>query len=118
MSGGRLWSSGDRTGGPLDRVFDSLRHDFPALVVERLVGSLPADDDNVFWLSIAPGASPPLLGPETIQVDTNVQGRPPFVIEGDRQLGEYVTTSDPDDALLRIADWLRRRLPSELSTSD
>ena len=107
MSGVRMWSPEDRTGGPIDSVFDDLRLQFRDLVIERLVGTYPADDDNVFWLSL--GRAPALRGEETVQVDTYPEGRPPFLLEGERELAEHVTTEDSNEAFSQIAGWLRRR---------
>lgn len=107
MAGARTWSADDRTGGPVDDVFTGLRQKFSDLVIERLVGTYPADDDNVFWLSIGP--SPRLQGEESVQLDTNADGRPPFLLEGEQHVGEYVETHDVQEALAVLKEWLRRR---------
>lgn len=107
-SGARQWMATDRTGGPIDEVFDGLRAEFPGLVIERLVMPYPADDSNVYWLTIGP--QPP--GPrsrETVQVDTGEDGSIPFFLEGERDSGELVETDDPKSALSLLAQWLRRR---------
>jgi hypothetical protein len=107
MAGARAWTADDRTGGPIDEIFAGLRGEFRDLEIERLVGTYPADDDNVFWLSLGP--SPRFRGAESVQVDTGNHGRPPFLLEGERQRGEYVETIDPPEALAILVNWLRRR---------
>lgn len=114
MAGARVWSADDCTGGPIDEVFAGLRREFPDLAIERLVGTHPADDDNVFWISVR--LSPRFRGWESVQVDTYPGGRPPFLLEGDRHLlegdrkiDEYVNVGDPTDALLILTERLRRR---------
>src|SRR6266480_2683470 len=104
MAGARAWTSDDRTGGPIDEMFARLRSEFRELVIERLVGTYPADDDNVFWLSLGP--SPRFRGGESVQLDTWPDGRPPFLLEGEQQRGEYVKTSDPLEALAILVKWL------------
>jgi hypothetical protein len=107
-SGSRQWMETDRTGGPIDEVFDGLRAEFPNLVIERLVMPYPADDANVYWLTIGP--QPP--GPrsrESVQVDTGENGNIPFFLEGERDSGELVETDDPKAARSLLAQWLRRR---------
>ena len=107
MAGARVWSADDRTGGPIDEVFTDLRREFPDLVIERLVGTYLADDDNVFWLCIGPPQS--LRGKESVQVDTKPGGRPPFLLEGERHVGEHVEMRDASDARPVLMEWLRRR---------
>jgi hypothetical protein len=107
MAGARPWTPDDRTGGPIDEVFAGLRAEFRVLVIERFVGTYPAADDNVFWLSLGP--SPRFRGGESVQVDTWPDGRPPFLLEGERQRGEYLETSDAPQVLATLVDWLRRR---------
>lgn len=107
MAGARAWAGPDRTGGPIDEVFAGLRGEFRDLVIERLVGTYPADDDNVFWLSLGP--SPRFRGGESVQVDTGTDGWPPFLLEGERERSEYVETSDAPEALAILVNWLRRR---------
>ena len=46
----------------------------PDATVTRLVGTHPADDDNVLWVE--------RLGVE-VQIDTGPGGAPPFTVEGD-----------------------------------
>jgi hypothetical protein len=107
MAGARMWGARDRTGGPIDEVFADLRGEFPDLVIERLVGTYPADDDNVFWLSIGPSLR--FRGKESLQVDTYPGGRPPFLMEGERQRGEYSEAKNAPDALALLRNWLQRR---------
>lgn len=109
MSGARHWNAGDKTGGAIDAVFDQLRSEFPGLEVERLVMTLPADDDYVYWLHLGVPARPGLLPRETIQVDTDTQGAAPFLLEGLRDEGEYLETSDPKAAATTLIQWLERR---------
>jgi hypothetical protein len=85
MAGSRPWSPDDRTGGPLDDILHSVQARFPDATVSRMVGSHPADDDNVFWLQ--------RTGVE-VQIDTGPAGTPPFMVEGD----EPGTRLDTDDA--------------------
>lgn len=73
-SRGRPWTAADRTGGPIDQALDQLRQEIPDLVVERLLVTHPADDDNVFFV----GRGEDL---DCVQVDTGPDGQPPFFIE-------------------------------------
>lgn len=107
-SGARRWTETDRTGGPIDEVFDGLRPEFPNLVIERLEMPHPGDDTNVYWLTIGPQPPGP-RGRETVQVDTGEDGSIPFFLEGEREIGELVETDDPDAARSLLAQWLRRR---------
>jgi hypothetical protein len=109
-SGGRPWMETDRTGGPIDEVFDGLRSEFQNLVIERLVPPYPADDSNVYWLTVGPQPPGP-LSQETVQVDTGEDGSVPFFLEGKRDNGELVETDDPLAARSLLAQWLRHRLP-------
>jgi hypothetical protein len=74
MSGARQWTASDRTGRPIDEVFDGLRSEFPKLAIERLVMPHPGEDTNVYWLTIGP-QPPGLRGRETVQLDTGEDGR-------------------------------------------
>jgi hypothetical protein len=47
MTGVRPWEASDRTGGPLDDVLDRVRPSSPDVTVHRLIGTHPANDDNV-----------------------------------------------------------------------
>lgn len=85
MAGSKIWSAEDRTGGPLDDILDAVRAAIPKLHVERLVGTWPADDDNVYWLQHE--------GRE-VQVDTQDDGRLPTTIEvDDRRLDTSTVTA-------------------------
>lgn len=77
----------------MDGVFDDIRAAWPDLVVERLVGTWPADDDNVFWLTRS--------GPE-VQIDTHEDGQPPFIVESDH--GRFETSSRAAAAERAIRD--------------
>ena len=100
MAAIRAWTSLDRTGGPLDDILSIVCSWFPAAVVTRLVGTHPADDDNVYWVRI---------GAREVQIDAHPGGLPPFLLEGDAE-GSRLQTSDPDTAwnhirrLLQAAD--------------
>jgi hypothetical protein len=107
MAGARTWKADDRTGGPIDEIFAGLRAEFRDLVIERLLDTYPTDDDNVFWLSL--GSSPRFRGGESAQVDTETDGRPPFLLEGEQQRGEYMEATNPSEALGILVNWLRRR---------
>lgn len=109
MAGARTWVAADRTGGPLDEVFDQLRSKFEELVIERLVKTHPADDDNVYWLTIGPPQRGPHHPWEEVQVDTAEGGCLPFLLEGKRDLGERITANDPQQALAHLDLWLQRR---------
>jgi hypothetical protein len=78
------WDSGRRAGGPVDDVFAALVARFPAAHIERLAVAHPADDDNVYWIS---------LGGAEIQVDTSPDGRPPYRVEDD---SPPVVVADPE----------------------
>ena len=88
MAGSRPWGPDDRTDGPLDDILRSVRVRFPDALVSRLVGSHPADDDNVFWVT--------RTGIE-VQIDTGGEGSPPFTVEGN-QPGTRLDTDDRDAA--------------------
>jgi hypothetical protein len=97
---GDSWTAADRTGGPVDKVFDQLRDRVPGLVIERLRVAHPADDDNVFFIGNQRGL-------DRVQVDTCPAGEPPFLIEdgGRRQ------TSDPAEAATIIYHMLKHGRP-------
>jgi hypothetical protein len=92
MAGSRLWRPEDRTGGPLDAILRSVQARFPDATVSRMVGTHPADDDNVFWVN--------RTGVE-VQIDTGDGGAPPFTVEGDGP-GTRLDTDDADAATKRI----------------
>jgi hypothetical protein len=92
-----LWGPDQRTGGSLDGVLDELRRRVPRLVVERLVVSHPADDDNVFFIGDQDGRA-------RVQVDTWPGGQPPFLIEDT----ERAETGDPREAVGLICAGLDR----------
>jgi hypothetical protein len=88
---GRPWRPDDRTGGPIDQVFDHLRQHIPDLLIERLDVTHPADDDNVYFLGLGEVL-------DIVQVDTGPQGQPPFTVESD----DRVDTVDPAEAFAAI----------------
>jgi hypothetical protein len=92
-----LWSADRRTGGLLDGVLDELRRRVPGLVVERLIVSHPADDDNVYFIGDQDGRG-------RVQVDTWPGGQPPFLIEG----AERAEASDSREAVELICAGLDR----------
>jgi len=94
MARGKRWTTADRTGGPFDLVVAAVRRIAPSAVVEQLVGTHPADDDNVFWFG-------PTDNPGRVQVDTRPQGRPPFLIEAEQRF----VTDDPAEAASIILAW-------------
>jgi hypothetical protein len=58
-----LWTAGKRTGGLFDSVLDELRRRVAGLIVERLIVSHRADDDNVYVIGDQDGRG-------RVQVDT------------------------------------------------
>lgn len=87
------WTATDRTGGPLDAVFDQLREQHPNVFVERMTVTPPTVDDNVYIIGDEQGR-------DRVQVDTHEGGQPPFLIEGDvRPMDE---TSDTAEAVAII----------------
>ncbi|MGN9914579.1 hypothetical protein ACTMTJ_44320 [Phytohabitans sp. LJ34] len=94
---GRPWAPTDRTGGPLDDVFDLVRQHVPSFTIERLTATHPADDDNVYYLGDH-------AGPDQVQVDSADHGQPPFHIEANERL----STSDPTKAADTIRAWLTK----------
>jgi hypothetical protein len=96
---GRPWTILDRTGGPVDDVFDQIREHVPGLLIERLEVKHPADDDNMYFLFFADWDKF-----ENIQVETAQGGQPPFLIEND---GRHETT-DPTEAVTLIRASLKR----------
>jgi hypothetical protein len=88
---GRPWANPDRTGGPIDDVFDQLREHLPGLIIERLEVTHPADDDNVYFI----GNDNQF---DRVQVDTAPGGQPPFLIEN----GEQHETTDTTEAVTLI----------------
>ena len=101
MNRGRHWAASDRTGGPVDDVFDRLRAQVPGLVIERLQVKYPADDDNVYFI----GCGHDL---DLIQLDTADGGQPPFLIENG---GRRHTTQTAEVATIIIRNWLEQRCP-------
>jgi len=67
--------------------------------VSRLVGTFPADDDNVYWVR---------RGSFEVQIDTEPGGEAPFVVESDRP-GSRLDTSDPERVWRYAADELTNR---------
>ena len=100
MNRGDRWTAADRTGGPVDEVFDQLRERVPGLAIERLQVTRPADDDNVYFI----GDQHRL---DRIQIDTRPAGEPPFLIEN----GGRHQTSDPAEAATIIYGWLKQGRP-------
>jgi hypothetical protein len=96
MNRGRPWTTSDRTGGPIDDVFDQLREQIPGLIVERLEVTHPADDNNVYFIGDQ-------HQPDLIQVDTYPHGGPPFLIEN----GGRHDTTDTTQAVAIIRDLLK-----------
>jgi hypothetical protein len=86
------------TGGPIDAVFAALRTARPDSHVERLTVTHPADDDNLWYISV-PGV------PDDVQIECHPEGRPPFLIEGNGA-DQVVSTSDADQAAATILAWL------------
>ncbi len=74
MAGSRSWGAADITSGPFDEVLHKVRAAIPDLRVERLVGTWPGDDDNLYWLQHA--------GIE-VRVGTHPGGRLPVLVETD-----------------------------------
>jgi len=70
-------------------------------VVERLTGTHPADDDNVFWFGTPDN-------PGRVQVDTQPQGQPPFLIEAEQRF----QTNDPNEAASIILAWFGPSSPN------
>ena len=85
MAGSRPWKPSDCTGGPLDGILRSVQTRFPDATVSRIVGTFPADDDNVFWVNRA-GVG--------VQIDTRDGGTGPFIVESDAP-GSRFATDDP-----------------------
>jgi hypothetical protein len=100
MNHGDRWTAANRTGGPVDEVFDQLRERVPGLAIERLHVTHPADDDNVYFIGDQ-------HGPDRIQIDTRPAGEPPFLIEN----GDRHQTSDPAEASAIIYGWLEQGRP-------
>jgi len=96
---GRPWTNTDRTGGPIDDVFDQLREHVPGLIIERLEVKHPADDDNLYCLFFADWDKF-----ENIQVETADGGQPPFLIEN----GQQHETTDITEAVTLIRAWLEQ----------
>lgn len=96
----REWTTKDRTGGPVDDVFELLRASIPALIVERLQVTHAADDDNVYFIDDVNGRN-------RIQIDTWPRGQPPFLIEN----GGRSKTSDVGEAVAITSKWLGKTGP-------
>ena len=93
VAGSRPWGPDDRTGGQLDDILRSVRERFADAGVSRMVGTHPADDDNIFWVHRS--------GSE-VQIDTGDGGAPPFTVEGDGP-GTRLDTDDAEAATERVA---------------
>nr|BFE63775.1 hypothetical protein GCM10020063_083010 [Dactylosporangium thailandense] len=94
-----VWSSEDRTGGPLDEIFDALRERFSDLSIQRSgPGTHPGDDDNVYWLTRAGADS-------DVQIDTAEDGQPPFVLESDTD--SLFRVSDVALVVTTLSQWLQ-----------
>jgi hypothetical protein len=91
-----FWGPADTTGGPLDEVFDFLRAVFPELRIERISLTRPADDNNVWYLS--------LRGSREVQLDSAPNGEPPFLIESDFARER---TNETARAVEILTEWLR-----------
>lgn len=91
-----VWSELDRTGGPVDLLFDALRARVDGVVIERLDVPNPADDDNVWWVRSAEGAE--------VQVDTHPDGQPPFYLEGDDN--RRLEATEVEFAAETVSGWL------------
>jgi hypothetical protein len=92
VSGEKIWRPVDATGGALDHVLSRVRTAVPDAEVYRLVGSYPADDDNVYWVR---------RESLEVQIDTYEAGAPPFLIESHRP-GSRLATSDPEVAVRHV----------------
>jgi hypothetical protein len=84
----------------LDDILASVRSWFPSAIVTRLIGTHPADDDNVFWVRV---------GSREVQIDTQEGGPPPFVMEGDEErsrleTSDHVTARNHIRAFMQAAD--------------
>jgi len=78
-----------------------VRASFPAAVVPRLVGTWPADDDNIFWVE--------LDGVE-VQIDSGDGGSVPFTVEGNAP-GSRLDTSDVNAAAHQVMQLLSTGRP-------
>lgn len=97
---GRPWAGEDRTGGPVDDVFDQLRRHIPGLIVERLKATYPADDDNVYFIGDE-------HGPDRIQLDTAPGGQPLVPAP----VFDIKETSQAAEAATIIRSWLEHSRP-------
>lgn len=94
----RPWDPADLAGGPIDDIFTQLRAAFSELRVERLSASRPADDDNVWFISIGGDQS------SEIQLDSMPNGYPPFLIESNHARER----ADETELVVQIlSSWLR-----------
>jgi hypothetical protein len=105
MNRGRPWGASDRTGGPVDEVFDQLRERVPGVIVERLEVMNRADDDNVYFIGSEHGL-------DLIQLDTTDGGQPPFLIEN----GGRYQTAETSEAATIIVSWLEQSCPPASAT--
>jgi hypothetical protein len=86
------------TGGPIDAVFAALRTARPDIHIERLTVTYPADDDNLWYISVS-GV------PDDVQIGCHPDGQPPFLVEGNGT-DQVLSTSDADRAAATILTWL------------
>jgi len=97
----RLWTRKDRTGGPIDQVFEDVRDRYLPLIIERIEVFYPADDDNVYFIAWSGSR-------DCIRIDTGPDGQPPFLIENDGR----AETSDSGEAVEIIGRWLMQHRPT------
>ena len=95
----------DDTGLPVEEVLAVVQRSKPSLGVERLRGTHPADDDNLWFFSEGLAHEVAEGGAIVVQIEARPGGQPPFLIESTGH-DQRVTTSDVDEAVAVILSWL------------
>src|SRR5437763_10394032 len=91
----RPWTATDRV-GPIDELFAVVRTSCPGVSIERLIGTFPGDDYYLWWITdVASGVD--------LQVESNVDGKAPFLLESNDARYE---TDDLADLTRKLLEWL------------
>ena len=93
------WSPDQAGDSPRDAVLVGVLAAVRGLSVRRLIVSNPTVDDNVWYIERDSDGF-------EVQMDTHLDGCPPFYLESDRQ-GQRMKTEDVQTAIDTIVAWIR-----------